>query len=97
MKTTDLASTATPIDRDFALLTEEQQRQATMFFDYFGNHVTWYYTELPEHYIPVPFNFNTPAFWKEQFSQQGFTCQRAHPWHIDESSGVFHYVFTFKK
>ncbi len=85
------------LDKKFAALTEEQQRLSTMFFDYFGNHVTWYYTEDPDKYVPVPFNFNTPHFWKEEFTSNGFNCVQARPWQIDPASGVFHYLFTFEK
>ena len=93
----ELSSQATALDRSFAALTEEQQRRATMFYDYFGNHVTWYYTENPEKYVPVPFNFNTPSFWQEIFKQHGFTILQARPWQVDPASGVFHYLFTFER
>ncbi len=93
----ELSPDTNSLDKMFAALTEEQQRLATMFFDYFGNHVTWYYTEDPDKYVPVPFNFNTPSFWKEEFMKTGFNCIQARPWQIDPASGVYHYLFTFEK
>jgi SAM-dependent methyltransferase len=92
----ELSHNVNEIDQRFASLTEEQQRRATMFFDYFGNHVTWYYTEDPEKYVPVPFNFNSPSFWNETFTKNGFTAIQSRPWQIDPASGVFHYLFTFE-
>ena len=93
----ELSLEASFLDKEFVRLSAEQQCLATMFFDYFGNHVTWYYTEDSDKYVPVPFNFNTPAFWREQFGQAGFRCLQSRPWQIDPASGVFHYLFTFER
>lgn len=93
----ELSADSSVIDQQFATLSPEQQRLATMFFDYFGNHVTWYYTEDPDKYVPVPFNFNTPEFWQTEFKKQDFLCLRSRPWKVDPGSGVFHYLLTLEK
>lgn len=93
----ELAVEASLLDKEFVRLSTEQQRLVTMFFDYFGNHVTWYYTEDPDKYIPVPFNFNIPSFWRTQFVQAGFSCLQSRPWQTDPASGVFHYLLTFER
>jgi SAM-dependent methyltransferase len=97
LDSSELSERVSSLDQEFAGLSTEEQRLATMFFDYFGNHVTWYYTEDPDKYIPVPFNFNTPSFWRERFGQAGFRCLQSRPWQIDPASGVFHYLLTLER
>ncbi len=93
----DLPKNPTEQDKSFAALSPEQQRKATMFFDYFGNHVTWYYTEDPTKYVPVPFNFNIPSKWLDIFSNEGFVNIEKRPLGTDPASGVFHYLFIFER
>jgi SAM-dependent methyltransferase len=92
-----LSLSASPLDRQFASLSEEEQRHATMFFDYFGNHVTWYYTEDPDQHVPVPFNFHTPTAWEALFVAHGFKLIEKRPLHLDPAASVFHHLFIFER
>ena len=82
---------------EFALLSFDEQRKATMFLDYFGNHITWYYTEDPIKSVPVPFNFSTPKNWKETFNREGLNVVSQNTIGLDQNSGVYHMQFELEK
>jgi ubiquinone/menaquinone biosynthesis C-methylase UbiE len=82
---------------EFVSLSFDEQRQATMFLDYFGNHITWYYTDDPLKFVPVPFNFNTPKNWAEIFGAEGFKVVSKKHIGLDQNSGVYHMQFELEK
>lgn len=93
----EIQETKDPIARKFASLSHEEQRQATMFLDYFGNHVTWYFTTELSHLVPVPFNFNTPTEWEKTFKELGYGTKEKKSLGIDPNSGVYHVFFSLEK
>jgi ubiquinone/menaquinone biosynthesis C-methylase UbiE len=82
---------------EFVSLSFDEQRQATMFLDYFGNHITWYYTDDPMKFVPVPFNYNTPKNWIELFGAEGFKVVSKKDIGLDQNSGVYHMQFELEK
>lgn len=58
----------------YLALTSEQQRMVNIFFDHLYNRVL-HYSEKPDGKVNVPFNFNTPSFWKEQFERLGCSVE----------------------
>lgn len=85
------------LTREFASLSFDEQRQATMFLDYFGNRITWYYTDDPRKFVPVPFNFNTPKNWTDIFDKEGFDIVSEKKIGLDQNSGVYHMQFELVK
>lgn len=61
--------------QQYIALTPEQQRRVNIFFDHFYNRVI-HYSNDPAQKVNVPFNFNTPAAWKELFEQTGLKQER---------------------
>ena len=84
-------------DLPFRSLSSEQQRQVTMFFDYFANHILDGYTEDPNTYIPVPFNFTTPDNLERIFLEKGFELVSKENLGIYPFSYVYHVHFTYDK
>jgi hypothetical protein len=84
-------------DKIFVSLNKEQQRKATMFFDYLGNHVTWYYTEDPKKFVPVPFNFAVPKQLEKTFKDKGFKIVMKENLGIEQASQVYHIHYVFEK
>ena len=91
-----LPKSSTTIENKFASLSFESQRMITMFLDYFGNHITWDYTEDPDKFIPVPFNFNKPKKWEIIFKKFGFKKIISKPIGRDKASGVYHILYIFE-
>lgn len=86
-------------DSSFKLLSAEQQRRVTMFFDYFANHVLDAHTEDPDKYVPVPFNFTTPEGIEKMFSEKSFELISQKNLGVYPFSYVYHvhYVYEAKK
>lgn len=84
-------------DVPFRSLSYEQQRQVTMFFDYFANHILDGYTEDQDKYIPVPFNFTTPDTLERIFREKGFVLVSKENLGIYPFSYVYHVHFTYSK
>lgn len=84
-------------DVPFRSLSSEQQRHVTMFFDYFANHILDGYTEDPNTYIPVPFNFTTPDNLERIFLEKEFALVSKENLGIYPFSYVYHVHFTYSK
>jgi len=84
-------------DSEFKKLSKETQRKVMIFFDYFGNHVTWYYTDDPEKFVPVPFNFTTPGRLKKLFEQNGFKIVHHQLMGIHDVSQTYHLHLVLEK
>lgn len=84
-------------DLSFRSLTRDQQRRVTMFFDYFANHVLDSYTEEPDKYVPVPFNFTTPDNLERIFQENGFGLISKEHLGIYPFSYVYHTHFVYSK
>ena len=82
---------------DFIGLSHEEQRLATMFLDYFGNRVGWYFTTESSCLVPVPFNFNKPAGWRNIFSKLGYKIIQEEFLGVDPNKGVCHVFFVLEK
>jgi ubiquinone/menaquinone biosynthesis C-methylase UbiE len=84
-------------DSYFKSLSIEEQRQICMYFDYFGNHVLDAYTENPDHYVPVPFNFTTPGNIKKLFQENCYKLLSQENLGIYPFSFNYHVHFVFVK
>lgn len=82
--------------KEFINLSHEEQRLVTMFFDYFGNHVTAHYTTDPKKLIPVPFNFNEPKKWLEIFNDLGYKVIEKKHLGVEPNTGVYHIFFSLE-
>lgn len=85
------------LDYSFLELSAQQQRLATMFLDYFGNHVLWSFTTEPEMLVPVPFNFTSPPLLERTFAMLNLQIVHKQSLGVDPYSGVFHMHYVLQK
>ncbi len=59
-----------PHEKEYLSLSPEQQRKVNIFFDHFYNRIIHYSDDVLKK-VNVPYNFNTPAAWKDIFERHG--------------------------
>ena len=82
---------------DYLDIPREQQFKVNMFFDHFYNRVI-HYSEDPDQKVNVPFNFNTPTGWADEYERIGLKRVDFMPLAVDqEAVPEFHFLDVMEK
>ena len=87
-----------PHEKEYLSLSPEQQRKVNIFFDHFYNRIIHYSDGITSTKVNVPYNFNTPAAWKEIFERHGLKQEQLTHLGIDQPSvPEYHTLHILKK
>ncbi|MBI2136796.1 methyltransferase domain-containing protein [Candidatus Woesearchaeota archaeon] len=90
-------TTKSALENIYLGLNPEQQLMANIFFDHFYNRII-HYSDDPLKKVNVPYNFNTPAAWKEIFERHGLKQEQVIHLGIDQPTvPEYHTLHVLRK